>query len=138
WDQQYDFQGQDPLGFAEAVEMLQELGDIDQLENLLRNASNPGALAEVDLDRARQLLGDESADSLERLAELARQLEEAGLIEQKEGRFELTARGIRQIGQNALADLFRKLSVDKMGRHELEQTGVGHEREYTTKPYEFG
>jgi uncharacterized protein with von Willebrand factor type A (vWA) domain len=138
WDQQYDFQGQDPLGFAEAIEMLQELGDIDQLENLMRNAGNPGALAEVDLDRARQLLGEESADSLQRLQDLARQLEEAGLIEQKEGRFELTARGIRQIGQNALSDLFRKLTVDKMGRHELERTGVGHEREYATKPYEFG
>ena len=36
-----------------------ELGDIDQLENLLRGATNPGALAEVDIDRARELLGDE-------------------------------------------------------------------------------
>ena len=45
--------GQDPLGFAEAVEMMQELGDIDQLENLLRGRPTPGALAEVDLDRAR-------------------------------------------------------------------------------------
>ena len=25
-----------------------------------------------------------------------------------------------------------------MGRHELERTGVGHERDYDTKPYEFG
>jgi uncharacterized protein with von Willebrand factor type A (vWA) domain len=138
WDRRYDFRGQDPLGFAEAAMMLQELGDIDQLENLMRNASNPGALAEVDLDRARELLGDDAAHSLERLQDLAHQLEEAGLIEQKEGRFELTARGIRRIGQNALADLFRKLATDKMGRHELEHTGVGHEREYTTKPYEFG
>jgi uncharacterized protein with von Willebrand factor type A (vWA) domain len=138
WDRRYDFRGQDPLGFAEAATMLQELGDIDQLENLLRNASNPGALAEVDLDRARDLLGDDAAHSLEQLQDLARQLEEAGLIEQKEGRFELTARGIRRIGQNALADLFRKLATDKMGRHELEQTGAGHELEYSTKPYEFG
>ncbi len=138
WDRKYDFSGQDPLGFAEAAMLMEQLGDIDQLENLLRGATNPGALAEVDIDRARDLLGDESARSLERLAELAKMLEEAGLIENKEGRYELTPKGIRKIGQNALSDLFKKLAKDKMGKHELERSGVGHEREYETKPYEFG
>ena len=75
WNRSYDFSGQDPLGFAEAAQMMQELGDIDQLENLLRGATTPGALAEVDLDRARELLGDESAQSLDRMSELARMLE---------------------------------------------------------------
>ena len=98
WDRPYNFQGMDPLGFAEAVDMMQQLGDIDQLENLLRGATSPGALAEADLDRVRDLLGDDAARSLERLAELARMLEEAGLIENREGRFELTPKGIRRIG----------------------------------------
>jgi uncharacterized protein with von Willebrand factor type A (vWA) domain len=138
WNRRYDFSGQDPLSFAEAASMLEELGDIDQLENLLRGATSPGALAEVDLDRARELLGDDAARSLEQMADLARKLEEAGLIENREGRFELTPRGIRRVGQNALNDLFRKLADDKMGRHELQKTGAGHERDFDTKPYEFG
>ena len=111
---------------------------MDQLENLLRGATNPGALAEVDVDRARQLLGDDAAESLERMAEVARMLEEAGLIEHKEGRYELTPRGIRRIGQNALADLYRKLQRDRVGDHHLDRVGAGHERAYETKPYEFG
>ena len=65
-------------------------------------------------------------------------LEEAGLIEQKEGRLELTPRGLRQIGQNALSDLFSKLAKSTMGQHEVKRIGVGHERTYDTKPYEFG
>jgi uncharacterized protein with von Willebrand factor type A (vWA) domain len=138
WNQGYDFRGQDPLGFAQAAQMMSELGDIDQLENLLRGATSPGALAEADIDRARELIGDDAARSLDRLAELARMLEEAGLIEQKEGRFQLTPAGIRRIGKNALADLFEKLAYDKVGRHEIERTGIGHERAYETKPYEFG
>jgi len=138
WNRSFDFRGQDPLGFAEAAEMMQELGDIDQLENLLRGATNPGALAEVDIDRARELLGDDAARSLDRMAELAKMLEEAGLIENKEGRFELTPRAIRKLGQNALNELFRKLAQDKLGTHQLERTGIGHERDYDTKPYEFG
>ena len=51
WDRKYNFQGQDPLGFAEAAALMQDLGDMDQLENLLRGATSPGALAEVDVDR---------------------------------------------------------------------------------------
>jgi uncharacterized protein with von Willebrand factor type A (vWA) domain len=138
WDRKYNFSGQDPLGFAEAAQLMDKLGDIDQLENLLRSATSPGALAEVDIDKARDLLGDDGARSLERLAELAKMLEEAGLIEQKEGRYELTPKGMRKIGQNALADLFAKLNQDRIGRHQLERSGVGHERNYETKPYEYG
>jgi len=138
WDRQYNFSGQDPLGFAEAAGLMERLGDMDQLENLLRSANSPGALADVDTDRARELLGDESARSLERLSELAKMLEEAGLIEQKEGRYELTPQGMRRIGQNALSDLFSKLARDRLGRHQADPTGVGHERAYETKPYEFG
>src|SRR5215208_5940559 len=81
WNQSYDFQGQDPLGMGQAMQTMQELGDLDQLENLLRNATSPGALAEADMDRVRDLLGDDAAKSLERLAELTRMLTEAGLIE---------------------------------------------------------
>ncbi len=138
WDRRYNFEGQDPLNFGEAMELMQQLGDMDQLENLLRGATSPGALAEADIDKVRDLLGDDAASSLDRLAELARMLEEAGLIENKEGRFELTPKGIRRIGSNALSDLFRKLTKDKMGQHQLDRLGVGHERAYESKAYEFG
>jgi uncharacterized protein with von Willebrand factor type A (vWA) domain len=138
WGQGYDFRGQDPMGMAQAASTLEELGDLDRLEQLLRNAANPGALAEADIDRARELLGDDAARSLDELGRLTRMLQEAGLIDQREGRLELTPKGLRRIGRNALDDLFEKLARDKLGRHELESTGVGHERSYETKPYEYG
>jgi uncharacterized protein with von Willebrand factor type A (vWA) domain len=138
WEQSYDFEGQDPMGFAQAMQAMQDLGDLDQLENLLRNASNPGALAEADLDRVRDLMGHDAARSLERLAQLTKMLEDAGLIEQKEGRLELTPKGLRAIGSNALRDLFSKLTKDALGQHEVSHLGLGHERTYDTKPYEFG
>jgi uncharacterized protein with von Willebrand factor type A (vWA) domain len=138
WDRNYDFSGQDPLGFAEAVDLMQQLGDIDQLENLMRGATNPGALAEADIDKVRDLLGDDAARSLERMAELAKMLEDAGLIENREGRFELTPKGVRKVGSNALNDLFSKLAKDKMGQHQIDRSGIGHERSYESKPYEYG
>lgn len=138
WNRSYDFEGQDPMGFADAMQTMQELGDLDQLENLLRNASNPASLAEADMDKVRDLLGDDAAKSLDRLSQLAKQLEEAGLIEQKEGRLELTPRGLRKIGQNALSELFSKLARSTLGQHEIKRIGSGHERTYDTKPYEYG
>ncbi|MEM8923271.1 MAG: VWA domain-containing protein [Actinomycetota bacterium] len=138
WQQSYDFSGFDPLGFADASQMLQELGQIDQLEQFLRQGTSPQSLAEVDIEQVRRLLGDESAESLERVSELARMMEEQGLIQTKEGRLELTPRGLRRLGQQALGDLFAKLSPDKIGKHDIEQSGAGHERNYDTKPYEFG
>jgi uncharacterized protein with von Willebrand factor type A (vWA) domain len=138
WERRYGFSGDQPLSLGEAAEVFDDLADLDRLENLLRQATNPGALAEVDLDRARELLGDDARRSLEQMAEFARMLEEAGLIENREGRYELTPRAIRRIGQTALSDLFARLSKDRLGRHALEQAGVGHEREYSTKPYEYG
>ena len=138
WNESYDFEGQDPMGFQQAMQAMQDMGDLDQLENLLRNASNPGALAEADMDRVRDLMGDDAAKSLERLAELTKMLEEAGLIEQKEGRLEMTPKGLRKIGANALRDLFSKLAKDTLGQHDTSNFGQGHERTYDTKAYEYG
>ena len=72
------------------------------------------------------------------MPKLAKELEEAGLIEQREGRMELTPKGIRRIGQRALGDLFKRLLQDRSGRHEIERSGAGHERADDHKPYEFG
>ncbi len=138
WGQRMPFRGDEPLPLDQMGGLLDQLGDIDALEHMLRNATQPGQLAEVDLDQARDLLGDEAARSLEQLARLAKMLEEAGLIEQREGRMELTPKGIRRIGQRALGDLFRRLLQDRQGRHEIEHSGAGNERAHDHKPYEFG
>jgi uncharacterized protein with von Willebrand factor type A (vWA) domain len=138
WDRGYDFSGTDPLNLAGAPGLLERLGSLDELEHLLRSATSPAQLAEADIDRARELLGDDAADSLEQLARLARMLEEAGLIDQRDGRYELTPKGLRRIGQRALSELFSKLAKDRIGGHKVELSGSGHERSNEHKPYEFG
>jgi uncharacterized protein with von Willebrand factor type A (vWA) domain len=65
-------------------------------------------------------------------------LEEAGYIQKKGSRWELTARGIRKIGQKALQDIFNKMKRDGFGRHISPFRGVGGERTDESKPYQFG
>ena len=138
WGNQYQFDGVDPLDFPQAMQAMSDLGDLDQLENLLKGAVNPGALAEADLDRARELLGNDVAASLEKMSELTKMLQEAGLIDNREGRLEMTPEGMRRLGRNALAELFKKLSKDMLGGHQIDRVGIGHERTYDTKSYEWG
>ncbi|MDA3038033.1 MAG: hypothetical protein O3C27_00655 [Actinomycetota bacterium] len=138
WQKGYNFEGFDPLGLAEAGQMMQEMGQLDRLEQFLKQATSPQQLAEVDLEQVRRLMGDAAAASMERVAELAKMLEESGLIQNKEGRLELTPRGLRRLGQQALGDLFSKLDPSSLGGHDIDRAGIGHERAFDTKAYEFG
>ncbi len=138
WNKDYNFSGSEPMNMGQAMQSMQEMGQLDELEGLLRNAANPSALAEADLDRVRDLLGDDAAKSMERLAQITKKLEEAGLINRKDGKLELTPRGLRAIGNNALRELFSKLAKDKFGQHRIAKDGSGHERTFDSKPYEFG
>jgi len=138
WEQGYEMQGQDPMGFEQAMQTMRDLGDLDQLEDLLRNPSTPQQLAEADMDRVRDLMGDDVANSMDKLSKLVQELEREGLIRQKEGKLEVTPKGMRQIGSKALRDLFSRLAKDKLGQHQISPIGQGHERTYDTKTYEYG
>ncbi len=138
WGQSLDFSGDQPMSMGQMSSVLQTIGDLDGLEQMLQGVTQPGQLAEVDIDQARDLLGNDVARSLERLQDLAQMLKDAGLIDQRDGRYELTPKGVRALGQKALSDLFRNLVKDRAGRHSIERNGVGHERAYEHKAYEFG
>lgn len=136
--QGHNFRGEQPMDMQSAMAAMMEMGQLTDMENMLQQAANPAQLSEIDLDKVRDLLGEGSARSLERLAEMTKVLEEAGLVHRKEGRLELTPRGLRAIGNNALREMFARISRDKFGQHRTPQEGSGHERTYDSKPYEFG
>ncbi len=138
WGQSYRFRGQSPMGFGDATDAASQLGDLDRMEELFASASSPNALDEVDIDQVRRQLGEDAARSLERLARLSKTLAENGLIEQKGGRTELTPKGVRRLGQRALSDLFSQMQRERIGDHHAATSGGGHDREETTKPYEYG
>ena len=138
WGRSYDFDGVDPLDFPSAMQMMSDLGDLDQLENLLGQAMSPASLGEVDLDRARELLGHDTAESMRKMSELSKMLADSGMVDTVDGRLELTPEGLRRLGRNALDELFSKLGEHLAGEHQIRRTGIGHERTYDTKAYEWG
>ncbi len=134
----YPFRGDDEVSLKQAMELMEELQRLDQLERQLRGVREPGDLEEIDPVEVEKALGEESARDLERLRELTRKLEEAGYLERKGDELQLTARAIRKIGEKALGDIFAHLKRDRFGRHEVDHRGAGGDRTDDAKLYEFG
>src|SRR5215475_4526655 len=134
----YDFRGDDDLSMQEAMKLMDELQKMEELERQLRRVQSPDDLNKIDPIDVEKLLGEESAQDLERLKELTKKLEEAGYLERKGDRLELTARAIRKLGDKALKDIFATLKRDRFGRHQIERRGAGGDPTDEAKRYEFG
>ena len=134
----FPFRGDESLPLNEAMRMMGRLQQMEGLEDQFQEARRLDDLEAIDSDKVRSLLGDQEYQSIEQLKELMKILEEAGYIHKKGNRWELTARGIRKIGQKALQDIFNKLKRDGFGRHISPFRGVGGERTDESKAYQFG
>src|SRR5712691_3051762 len=134
----FPFRGDESLPLNEAMRMMNRLQQMEGLQDQFQEARRLDDLEAIDSDKVKSLLGDEEYQSIEQLKELMKTLEEAGYIQKKGNRWELTARGMRKIGQKALQDIFNKLKRDGFGRHISPYRGVGGERTDESKPYQFG
>ena len=134
----FPFHGDETLPLNEAMRMMSQLQQMEGLEDQFQEARRLDNLEAIDSEKVKQLLGDDEYQSIEELKELMRTLEEAGYIQKKGNRWELTARGIRKIGQKALQDIFNKLKRDGFGRHVSPFRGTGGERTDESKAYQFG
>ncbi|GAC1455986.1 MAG: VWA domain-containing protein [Ktedonobacteraceae bacterium] len=134
----FPFRGKESLPLNEAMRMMGRLQQMEGLEDQLQEARRLDNIDAIDSEKVKELLGDEEYQSVEQLKELMKTLEEAGYIQKKGNRWELTARGMRKIGQKALQDIFNKMKRDGFGRHVSPFRGVGGERTDDSKPYQFG
>ena len=135
---QYPFSGQEEISLDEAMRVMDQLQQMENLEAQLKDIRTPDDLERVDEEKLAELLGDEAKRTWEELKKLMKRLEEAGYIRRKGDRLELTPRGIRKIGQKAVRDIFAQLKKDRIGSHETRYRGMGGENTGETKPWEFG
>jgi uncharacterized protein with von Willebrand factor type A (vWA) domain len=134
----FPFRGDESLPFNEAMRVMSRLQQMEGLQEQFNEARRMDNLEAIDSEKVKSLLGDEEYQSVEQLKELMRMLEEAGYIQKRGSRWELTARGIRKIGQKALQDIFNNLKRDGFGRHLSPFRGTGGERTDESKAYQFG
>ena len=138
YHREFSLSGDEELTLGEAMRLMEHLREMEEVEDQLRGVRDWRDLEHVDHDKIRELLGDDVAQDLDQLRQLTKLLEDAGYIQRTRRGFELTARGVRKIGQKALQDIFQHLKKDRFGQHQLDRSGRGGERTDDTKPYEFG
>ncbi len=116
------------------MEMLQKM---DRLEKQLED-SKQSSLKGIDEQLLKEIMGDQAGDDLERLSNIPQALDGAGYISMTGGKYELTPRGMRRIGQKALQDVFAQLRKSRFGGHNTILKGTGGQIIEDTKKYESG
>ena len=137
---QFRFSGDEPVALQDALNMMDELNRMDDLEDDLKKALyGGGSINQIDSEELGEILGEDAEQSLEKLRQLAERAVEEGLLrESEDGSHEFTARGIRKIGEKALAEIFGYLRRTYTGRHNARVRGRGGEPTEVTRPYQYG
>lgn len=123
---------------ADTVEWVEHLQAYDDLAEALGQAYAGARLEDVDEEALRRALGDEAVRALRALKEIERVLEEAGAAQRRGGRLELTARGVRRLGERSLARIYERAVTGAVGAHRAHSAGGDGELTGSTRPLTFG
>jgi uncharacterized protein with von Willebrand factor type A (vWA) domain len=135
---QYPFRGDEELDLNQAMDLMDRMQSMDELERQLERTQYGGDVDDIDPDKVEEMLGKEARETLEQLKQFLEILEDAGYIRRRGNTWELTPKGTRKIGQKALGEIYAQLKKDSFGRHAQREAGTGVERSDDTKAYEFG
>jgi uncharacterized protein with von Willebrand factor type A (vWA) domain len=134
----YPFMGQESITLDQAMQLMEQLQDLDSLERQLFEAAYTGDLDRVSKEELERLLGPEAREATENLREISRKLEEAGYARRVGDRWELTPRTIRKLGERALGEVFGRLAKTRIGGHRMTQSGGYGEQTGETRQLEYG
>jgi uncharacterized protein with von Willebrand factor type A (vWA) domain len=126
------------MPMSAAVDAMQRLHDFEELDRAMRGEYAGATLDDVDEEAIRRTLGDTAAQDLRRLKQIERLLEDAGLVQRRRGRLEITPRGARKLGERALTQIFEQLQRDREGTHDARDAGGIAEPTGGTRPWSFG
>ena len=125
----------EPTGpFSAMVDGMERLAELDDLEQALAGDYAGATLDDVDEDALRRSLGQDAVRDVRRLRQIERQLEQAGVLQARDGELVMTPRGARLLGEKALTALLervRRQPADHRPGADPEPTGQ-------TRPWRFG
>ena len=138
WDGSAEFSGDNPLGMGQGAAAMADIAELDQLAEQLAQSYPGASMDDVDLDALARQLGDQAAVDARTLAELERALMNQGFLDRgSDGKWRLSPKAMRQLGQGALRDVARQLS-GRHGERETRRAGAAGELTGATRAWEFG
>ena len=134
WDETSPNWGEADMPMSSAVDALERLGELEELEDTMSGDYAGATLDDIDEDRVRTLMGDEALDDLRWLKKVEKALEEAGVLRRRRGELQLTPRGARMIGERSLTKVLERIRREPTHRArggQAEPTGA-------TRAWQFG
>jgi uncharacterized protein with von Willebrand factor type A (vWA) domain len=138
WDDPALAAGEDPQPLSATVDAMERLHEYEDLDRAIRGDYAGASLEDIDEEALHRALGEDAVRDVQRLKQVERALEEAGLITRRQGRLEVTPRGARKLGERALVRVFEQLRRDREGTHEARDPGGLAEPTGATRPWRFG
>jgi uncharacterized protein with von Willebrand factor type A (vWA) domain len=130
--------GPETASLSGAVDWLERLEQMEELERALGQRYPGARLEDIDAAVLEDVLDADATADLRMLREMERVLEQAGAVRRVRGRLELTPRGIRRLGERALAHIYQPARLGPAGMHATTASGGDGELAGTTRPLQFG
>jgi uncharacterized protein with von Willebrand factor type A (vWA) domain len=138
WTGSERMSGEDPMGLGDATTALEELADLAELENALRQ-DYPGArMDDIDEEAVRRALGRQAVDDLNELRRIEAELERQGYLKRRGGQLDLTPKAVRRLGETALRRVFAQLESSRKGDHDQVDAGQAGELTGASRPWQPG
>jgi len=138
----YEFTGRTPMTVPQALQIKEELEEIDRLLKQLEEAAKTAQIGVIDMEALAEYA---EAGDMEKLNELAQMIEkylrdlaeQQGLEKTAQG-YRLTPKAYRLFQGRLLERIFASLEASRTGRHQGPIVGEGAVEMQQTKEYEFG
>ncbi|GIW98566.1 MAG: hypothetical protein KatS3mg111_1899 [Pirellulaceae bacterium] len=139
----YEFTGHEALTIPRALEVKEELEQIDELLRQLEEAAKTARIGIIDLQKLSEFVSEQDMASLEEVRQqvenLLRELaERQGLQQDARGTFQLTPQAFKIFQGQLLQRIFSNLQAGRTGRHHGRIEGDGSVELPATRAYQFG
>jgi uncharacterized protein with von Willebrand factor type A (vWA) domain len=133
-----DIDGEEPLGYGDAVGAVSELADLEALEQQLAQDYPGASLDDIDVEALERQLPARDVADLETLRRLEAELERQGYLRRDADGLALTPKALRRLGESALRRIFAQLDAQARGDHDDQRSGAADERTGAFLPWHFG
>lgn len=128
------FTGDQSLDFEEALELMRQFQDLDQLQQQIMS----GQFSQIDPEQMRDMLGERGERSFAIMLQLPDVVSEKGYVELNRFGFNMTPRGMRALGELAFGKIHHYMKRDKQGGHRGNAPQTGEIEPDSSRPYEYG
>ncbi len=139
----YDFTGRQKMDIPKALEIKEELEQIDKLLKQLEEAKKNAQIGLIDMEELSKFASEADIEGLKALQQqvedyIREQAKNQGLDGDAKKGFQMTPKAFRLFQSKVLTQIFSDLKASRTGRHPDAVLGDGATESPRTKQYEFG